>query len=351
MKYSPLNNTVCHSPKLALGDHNFITSELKPFLLETADKITEIWLLINRELTDESFTHERISYFRNLVLDAKQEFLDWFKNHAGELLDQNKSDLLTFTLRAARHDGLKAFDDRTNADEKPAGSRSLIAYLARIEDALTAGDSLIELSDFWSAKMIVERGNLLEEKIDYLMNVEAPKTTSDHAATIRTLNSSPWVKPNRFLIYLYGFEIFDRLRSDNIKFSSWINPNCADQTMPRSFSTFARCVIRPVVENAMDALKHSSSNDKRIRLNISKQGDEWIFRVRDSGPGIDPTILPKIFMRNTSTKLGQGHGEGLSIAKEILKSGDPFAGSIEVEATSRRGTTFLIKAKTLIPDE
>jgi two-component system, cell cycle sensor histidine kinase and response regulator CckA len=63
-----------------------------------------------------------------------------------------------------------------------------------------------------------------------------------------------------------------------------------------------------------------------------------VFSVSDTGPGIDPSILPHIFEPFYTTKEeGRGTGLGLSISKTILTEG---GGSIEVHSVQGKGTRF-----------
>ena len=67
--------------------------------------------------------------------------------------------------------------------------------------------------------------------------------------------------------------------------------------------------------------------------------------VRDTGPGIPPDKLPKIFERFYSTKTADEHGQGgsglgLALCKEII---DAHKGRIRVESTVGRGTTFTLR--------
>jgi signal transduction histidine kinase len=71
-----------------------------------------------------------------------------------------------------------------------------------------------------------------------------------------------------------------------------------------------------------------------------------VVTVRDSGAGIDATILPKIFEPFFTTKNGPddsgkgGTGLGLSACKEII---DQHQGRIRVESTVGKGTAFIIR--------
>jgi signal transduction histidine kinase len=88
-----------------------------------------------------------------------------------------------------------------------------------------------------------------------------------------------------------------------------------------------------------------------IRLAKSKQTSKYDepmveLTVRDSGCGIEPSVLPKIFDAFYSTKNGPdetgkgGTGLGLAACKEII---DEHNGKIRVESTVGRGTAFIIR--------
>ena len=59
----------------------------------------------------------------------------------------------------------------------------------------------------------------------------------------------------------------------------------------------------------------------------------------DTGAGIDPAVLPRIFEPFFSTKT-EGTGLGLAITQKIIES---HGGSIEVESTLGKGTTFRVR--------
>ncbi len=67
-------------------------------------------------------------------------------------------------------------------------------------------------------------------------------------------------------------------------------------------------------------------------------GPSVLIQVADSGTGIDPTVLPRVFEPFFSTKF-QGRGLGLAAAYGIVKN---HRGYIGVESVMGRGTTFSI---------
>ena len=69
--------------------------------------------------------------------------------------------------------------------------------------------------------------------------------------------------------------------------------------------------------------------------------DPWLeIRVADTGPGIDPEVLPRVFERFVTGAGSGGSGLGLAIARSLLEA---HGGTLEVETTGRAGTTFLAR--------
>ncbi len=88
--------------------------------------------------------------------------------------------------------------------------------------------------------------------------------------------------------------------------------------------------------NAIEAMDEGGT----LSINLEESKKEISLRISDAGKGIASEHLPYIFEPFYSTKAeGKGTGLGLSVAYGIIKQHD---GSIEVENTSTKGTTFKI---------
>lgn len=99
-------------------------------------------------------------------------------------------------------------------------------------------------------------------------------------------------------------------------------------------------VLLNIVNNAQQAM---SAQEKPRKLRIWTEYDEERLRVEvsDTGPGIEPAKLERIFDPFYTTKApGKGTGLGLSISYGIVKAhdGDLFVRSLEGE-----GTTFIVE--------
>ena len=98
-----------------------------------------------------------------------------------------------------------------------------------------------------------------------------------------------------------------------------------------------RQVLMNLLTNAMHAVKSGGS----ITIAIEDLGDSQVITVSDTGQGIPPENLDKIFEPFFSTKKpGEGTGLGLFVSRGIVEK---LGGTIEVESEIGRGASFSIR--------
>ena len=88
--------------------------------------------------------------------------------------------------------------------------------------------------------------------------------------------------------------------------------------------------------NGVQAMVGGGTLTLRLGVEPGQQGDVVSVRITDTGSGIPPKILPKIF-ESFFTSREDGTGLGLAIVKRILRD---HRGDIVVESTAPGGTTF-----------
>jgi two-component system, cell cycle sensor histidine kinase and response regulator CckA len=93
-------------------------------------------------------------------------------------------------------------------------------------------------------------------------------------------------------------------------------------------------VVVNLVANARDAMPVGG----RLEIGASHVGGAVLVEVRDTGSGIDPGVLPRIFEPLFTTK-GEGCGLGLALSRTIVEA---HGGSITVESVPGEGTTFAL---------
>ncbi|MHC5213366.1 MAG: sensor histidine kinase, partial [Planctomycetota bacterium] len=103
--------------------------------------------------------------------------------------------------------------------------------------------------------------------------------------------------------------------------------------------------IITTIINLLDNAYKYTNGDKQIELKAYEQNGSICFVVRDNGIGLSVRTQKKIFNRfyqvdSRLSRRTEGCGLGLSIVKFIV---DAHKGSIEVESTPGKGSTFLVK--------
>ncbi|MHA1481093.1 MAG: sensor histidine kinase [Candidatus Thorarchaeota archaeon] len=99
-------------------------------------------------------------------------------------------------------------------------------------------------------------------------------------------------------------------------------------------------ILLPLVfENLMRNTAEYAGDGAIVTIRLGIVQKNLIITYRDNGPGIDPSIKPRIFQKGASTK-GEGKGLGLYLSKRIIES---YGGTIKLlEEKERDGATFLI---------
>ena len=102
-------------------------------------------------------------------------------------------------------------------------------------------------------------------------------------------------------------------------------------------------VIGNLLENAIEELKESGEKNGEIHLGVFAKPGGNVISCEDSGRGIDPAMLDRIFIRGVSTK-GKNHGTGLYLVKQVA---DKYGGEVSVETEPGEGSCFTITLTAL----
>jgi two-component system, NtrC family, sensor kinase len=96
-------------------------------------------------------------------------------------------------------------------------------------------------------------------------------------------------------------------------------------------------ILANLVNNAVDAMEHGGT----VTISARKEGSHILLQVADTGSGILPEDLDRIFQPFFTTKpVGQGTGLGLAVVYGIVQG---WGGTIQAESKLGEGTTMSIR--------
>ena len=108
-----------------------------------------------------------------------------------------------------------------------------------------------------------------------------------------------------------------------------------------------RVRIEQVAANLIDnAIKYTPEGG-RVIVEVETIGDRALLRVRDTGVGIAPSEVPRIWdrlFRGDRSRTERGLGLGLSLVKAIVEA---HGGTVSVESELGRGSTFTVSLSAL----
>jgi two-component system sensor kinase FixL len=98
-------------------------------------------------------------------------------------------------------------------------------------------------------------------------------------------------------------------------------------------------VLLNLIQNAIEALTASDGNRREVLISTRRSSsDEIEVSVIDTGPGVDPAIVPRMFDAFCTTK-EQGTGLGLAISKSIVEA---HRGRLDHRPNAPRGACFVV---------
>lgn len=107
----------------------------------------------------------------------------------------------------------------------------------------------------------------------------------------------------------------------------------------------SEAVVDVMVILLENAIKYSPPGSL-VTLSSSSHGQTATFAVTDTGDGIDPADLPRVFDRffradaSRNKEAADGYGLGLSIAKKLVES---YAGTVSVKSQPGQGARFVVE--------
>ncbi len=97
-------------------------------------------------------------------------------------------------------------------------------------------------------------------------------------------------------------------------------------------------IVHNLLTNALQALDLVPDNERQLTITVTVEQGTGVLRVADSGPGIAPDVLPRVFEPFFTTREG-GLGLGLSLC-ETLAVG--MGGQLRAQSHVPRGALFIL---------
>ena len=166
--------------------------------------------------------------------------------------------------------------------------------------------------------------------------------------TVEFLSFSKPVKPNAAeeALEACAERAFHLMESEAIRAGHVMEmPRCEESVMVRMDRDKMLQVLLNIMKNGLEAMEESGRLTIRVyrqpgRETAEGQAGSWgVVEIADTGPGIPPASLEKIFDPFYSTK-EKGTGLGLAICLNIVQN---HGGDIQVSSTPDQGTTFFIR--------
>lgn len=97
-------------------------------------------------------------------------------------------------------------------------------------------------------------------------------------------------------------------------------------------------ILGNLIENAIEAMNQCVPGLKEVIVSIHEEEENLLICVEDTGPGMEPEIVDRIFRKGFSTK-SELRGTGLSLVNSVVSA---YQGHVRVESELGVGTTFLL---------
>jgi C4-dicarboxylate-specific signal transduction histidine kinase len=126
-------------------------------------------------------------------------------------------------------------------------------------------------------------------------------------------------------------------RSAIVKNGVWIQTQLSEALLPvHGDRVQLQQVVLNLILNAVEAMGSVEAKPRDLLISTEENATGALVAVRDSGPGIDPEHLKRVFDAFYTTK-ASGTGMGLSICRSII---DAHGGQLWAEANDPRGAIF-----------
>lgn len=128
-----------------------------------------------------------------------------------------------------------------------------------------------------------------------------------------------------------------------LAFAKGIRFTCSAPAELAPFDNDARKIRQILINLLGNGVKFTEAGE--VTLDVAEVGSEIVFRISDTGPGIDPENLEQIFdpfwqVQTGPTRNAGGTGLGLSVSRRLARL---LGGDVVAESKPGRGSTFTVR--------
>jgi signal transduction histidine kinase len=282
----------------------------------------ETLLASTRQITTENLDY-RIPVARLDELGAVTQSFNEMLNR----LEAQTDDLRNARDEALRHDRLKSQFLATMSHELRTPLNAIDGYASLI--LMGIGSKLDPETQDWVERIRVNGKELL----GLINNVLDWSRLEANRAQIQVRP----VELNK-LVKRWEAQIRPLVLARGITFDHSISP-----AMPPAIHTDDDALTRVILNLLGNAVKFTERGD--VTLRVEREGDQYVFQVRDTGIGIPPEAQTMIFedfrqVDETTTRHYSGSGLGLAIVRRTVEL---LGGSIHLESQVGVGSTFTVR--------
>ncbi len=208
--------------------------------------------------------------------------------------------------------------------KNPLGSMSI--YLQLMERQLLKPEAFENLDT--CRENLISKIKVLKSEVERLNSIVV-----DFLSTVRPRNANLQEEDLNQIVKNSVEIMIPDLEQHNITLRLELEENLPYIMLDRGFM---RQVLANLIGNAKDAMKEQGSGT--LTISTGKNSDSVILTVSDTGAGISPENLTKIFDPYFTTKKS-GTGIGLTLVYKIIKG---MGGDIGVDSRQGAGSTFRI---------
>jgi PAS domain S-box-containing protein len=316
---------------------------------------------IVRNITERKHAEERL-HQQEEELRRHRDHLEELVRHRTEKLLQAQRELEERQVQLIQAEKLASIGQMAAgvAHEISSPASYVLSNLATLDQYVSALTPLLQLQqELMSAQSPAEREALLgqlaglkpKEEVELLL-AELPSLLQESltgAQRIKEIVQSLRMFAREDSVELQladlNTELESTLRmvSSELKYKCTVERDLAPLPLIRCHPTQLSQVFANLLINAAQSMESMGE----IRVRTRHEGSEVVVWISDTGKGMTPETLSKLFTPFFTTKpRGQGTGLGLSVSQSIIAR---HQGRIDVESTPGQGTTFTIRLPVTEP--